>query len=75
MADCECLAACPFFNEKMENMPSMVHIYKDRYCHGDNLSCARFQVFKALGREAVPKDLFPNQGERAQDVIAVQQAS
>jgi hypothetical protein len=27
-------------------------------------------VFKALGREKVPPDLFPNMHERAQEVIA-----
>jgi hypothetical protein len=75
MSDCECLAGCPFFNDKMEGMPSMAHIYKDRYCHADCFSCARYQVFKALGRESVPSDLFPNQVDRAHDVIAVSQAS
>lgn len=70
MADCECLAGCPFFNDRMEDMPSMAHIFKNRYCHGDNFSCARYMVFKELGKENVPVDLFPNQQDRAQDIIA-----
>jgi hypothetical protein len=61
MADCECLAKCPFFNDKMANMPSMADIMKHRYCHDDWDTCARYRVFKALGREHVPSDLFPNQ--------------
>ena len=75
MSDCECLGGCPFFNDKMEDMPSMAHIFKDRYCRSDCLSCARYQVFTALGRESVPSDLFPSQVDRAQDVIAVSHAS
>ena len=69
MPDCECLAACPFFNDKMADMPSMAGTYKNKYCRGDFLSCARYMVCKALGKEAVPKDLFPNQLSRAQKLI------
>ena len=32
-----------------------------KYCKGDNSGCARYMVFKALGREEVPLDLYPNQ--------------
>lgn len=70
MADCVCLSGCIFFNDKMQNMPSMAHIYKDRYCRGDNTECARYMVFKALGRENVPADLYPNDVARARDIIA-----
>jgi hypothetical protein len=28
MADCEVLATCPFFNDKMENMPGTATILK-----------------------------------------------
>jgi len=70
MADCECLPNCAFFYDKMENMPSMSNILKQRYCQGDWAMCARHQVFEALGREFVPSDLFPNQAERVAGVIA-----
>jgi hypothetical protein len=70
MADCECLAKCPFFNDKMANMPSMAEMMKNRYCRDDFTSCARYRVFKALGREAVPSDLFPNQPENAEQLLA-----
>ena len=69
MPDCECLAACPFFNDKMADMPSMAGIYKNKYCKGDFLSCARHMVFEALGKENVPKDMFPNQLNRAQKLL------
>lgn len=72
MPDCECLSKCPFFNDKMADMPSTAGIYKKRYCQGDFGQCARYRVFRALGREAVPADLFPNQGKRADQILQAQ---
>lgn len=70
MSDCELLKTCIFFNDKMANIPSTVEIFKIKYCRGDNTECARYMVFKALGRERVPQDLFPNQVEIAHMVIS-----
>ena len=70
MADCELLEGCVFFNDKMANMPATAELYKDQYCRENNLECARFMVFKALGKEKVPLDLFPNMKEKAQEIIA-----
>lgn len=69
MADCEKLAKCPFFNDKMADMPSMAAVYKQNYCKGDFSKCARFMVSKALGLDRVPSTLFPNQIEKAQALI------
>ncbi|THB62855.1 MAG: hypothetical protein D6E12_18345 [Desulfovibrio sp.] len=69
MADCELIAKCIFFNDKMAQMPKAAELLKDRYCRGDNSECARFAVFKAKGREAVPPDLGPSQMDRARQVI------
>ena len=60
MADCECLPTCPFFNDQMADMPSMSEIIKH---------CARHMVFRTLGRPAIPKDLYPSQVERAEELI------
>lgn len=70
MADCECLNACPFFNDQMAEMPSMSNIIKQRYCRGSNSQCARHMVFRTLGRERIPADLYPSQTERADTLIA-----
>lgn len=51
-------------------MPSMATMYKGRYCAQDFESCARYRVFAAVGRENVPKDLYPNELERVTLVIA-----
>jgi hypothetical protein len=69
MADCECLEGCPFFNDRMAGKPATAEMYKKSYCRGSNVQCARYIIFSALGKEAVPADLFPNQTDRAYDVI------
>lgn len=70
MSECECLAGCPFFHDKMENMPAMADIFKRKYCLGDNSQCARHIVFKTLGKSMVPSDMFPNDIEYAKAFIA-----
>ena len=69
MSECECLAKCPFFNDKMANMPSMASLLKQKYCMDEWRACARHRVFVELGREAVPVDLFPNQEDQATAVL------
>jgi len=69
MPDCVCLPNCPFFNDRMKNMPTMASIYKRRYCLGDSASCARYMVFTALGRGKVPADLSPIDIETALKII------
>lgn len=69
MAGCELIETCIFFNDQMPNMPSTAAVYKKIYCEQDFRNCARFMIFKASGRESVPKDLFPNQKERAETIL------
>ncbi len=70
MADCEMLENCPFFNEGMQNMPGHAELFKELYCRGGHDICARHMIFRRLGREAVPKDLFPNEVTRANVILA-----
>ncbi len=70
MPECALLPTCLFFNEKMKDMPSLANVMKETYCKGDNSNCARYMVFMALGREKVPSVLFPNQVEKAKEIIA-----
>lgn len=69
MSDCELLPKCVFYNDNMSDMPTTSESMKKQYCTGDNTSCARFMVFKALGREAVPANLFPNNTDKAEEII------
>jgi len=67
--ECTCLEACPFFHDRMKNMPSMAGVLKQLFCTGDWKSCARCMVFSELGREAVPSDLFPDETDRANAIL------
>lgn len=69
MADCKNLKGCIFFNDQMKNMPGTSSVFKKKYCKDDFASCARYVVCEALGKNAVPDDLYPNQSERAQEII------
>ncbi len=71
MAWCECLAKCPFFNEVMSKLTATSGVMMRRYCPGDDKEkCARYMVFKSLGREKVPVDLCPNEIDFARETIA-----
>lgn len=69
MAKCELIETCIFFNDKMANMPSTATVFKNIYCEKDFDGCARYVIVKALGRGSVPADLFPNQIDRAREII------
>ena len=70
MAECECLAKCPFFNDKMANRPATAMLMKKQYCLGDNKNCARHMIFRTIGGQFVPADLFPGETARVPGVIA-----
>ena len=70
MADCQLLAGCIFFNDKMANKPGTAELLKTRFCRGEYERCARFMVFEKLGRPSVPLDLFPNQVDRANLIVS-----
>lgn len=69
MQECPSLKACPFFNDRMANMPSTAEIVKKNHCKSDYTKCARFMVSKALGKDKVPLDLFPTQTSKAEEII------
>ncbi len=69
MADCECLPGCPFFNDKMGDMPSTANLMKKTYCQGNWSTCARHIVFEKLGRDAVPNTLYPNMKDKAMEIL------
>ncbi|MBB6481268.1 hypothetical protein [Spirochaeta isovalerica] len=68
--ECECLSQCPFFNDKMAEKPALANIMKKRYCLDDFNSCARHKIFLAKGKSAVPPNLYPNQIEEAEKILA-----
>jgi hypothetical protein len=60
MVGCEKLDECPFYNDRLVNMPSVSEAMKRRYCLRYYKQCARYVVKTSLGRKYVPADLFPN---------------
>lgn len=70
MPECECLKNCPYFESGPASEISAVgKMRREEYCQGDYSKCARYMVFKALGREKVPRDLLPFQVSRAEELI------
>lgn len=69
MADCECLAGCPFFQGFLKNMPANAELTKLKFCQSDYAECGRYLVFKALGKPKVPDNLFPRDKEKALEII------
>lgn len=65
-----CLPACAFFNGRMANKPATAELMKKQYCRSDFKRCARYMVFEKLGGDSVPSHLFPNNVERAREIIA-----
>jgi hypothetical protein len=72
VARCEYLPKCIFFNDQMAIMPGTAELTKNEYCKSDFKSCARYQVLRACGREAVPADLYPAQTSRAREILSRQ---
>ena len=69
MEQCELLKKCPFFNDKMANMPFAAESFKQIYCKGNFEICARYMIAITYGREHVPSDLFPNHEQRAEKIL------
>ena len=69
MEHCEMLEKCPFFNDKMANMPFAADSFKQIYCQSNFNICARYMISKPYGKEHVPTDLFPNHERRAEEII------
>lgn len=69
MADCPGTATCPFFTNKMANMPAAASALKRAYCQGTFHRCARLLVKQAMGKEAVPPDLLPADLPRARKIL------
>ncbi len=70
MTDCELLAGCLFFNDKMKNMPWVGETMKRLYCRWDFKQCARYRVASALSKKEIPADLFPSDTIRAKIILA-----
>ena len=71
MTNCEKIAECMFFNDKLTNMPAVADIIRKSFCHGDYTRCARYMVTEVFGIESIPSDLFPGNSVRAKIILAL----
>ncbi|QGU94880.1 hypothetical protein GOM49_06990 [Clostridium bovifaecis] len=69
MPECPILKTCPFFNDKLLNVPICLDVYKKSCCLDENLRCARFVVARFLGISSVPYELLPNEMDKAEEII------
>lgn len=70
MQECELIEKCPFYNDHLQGNIEQIEEMKEKYCRKNNLNCARYMVFMALGKESMPDELFPHQKDRAYEVIS-----
>jgi hypothetical protein len=70
MADCERINLCVFFKDVMADRPATGRLIEKQYCRNSEAECARFMVLKAVGKEHVPNDLYPNSFDRANEIIS-----
>lgn len=69
MSKCPRLFECSYYNDKLQCMPSTSEVVKQRYCLGNHLSCARYQVFRHKGPGHSPDDLMPCHLDQVADII------
>ena len=70
MATCEKLAKCPFYQGQMSMESGLGSIYKKKYCEGDKMACARYQIATKLGPEFVNNNIYPNMMDQAKKLLA-----
>ncbi len=69
MNRCPFADKCPFFGDKMKDLPLSAELFQDKYCDADFTKCARYEVRTKCGKEAVPANLYPNQRDRAEKLM------
>jgi hypothetical protein len=66
---CKYRKTCAFFNNALENMPTIATMIKRRYCDGDYENCARYMVATRLGADRVPTSLYPTHVDDAEALL------
>ena len=68
MNRCKISAECWFYRNKIDPQSQAFELIQN-YCHGNYLSCARYQFSQSLGSFYVPKGLLPNDVRRIKPVL------
>jgi hypothetical protein len=68
--ECPKLSKCPFFNDRMRNMPAVAEMVKNSYCRStEHVTCARYLLASTPGNFEVPENLFPDQQSRVKSIL------
>jgi len=73
MPICELIDSCAFYNRELRISSERQEAYIKRFCKFDQSQCARFKVYKTLGKEKIPSGMLPNQFEMASGLIRANQ--
>ncbi len=66
---CERLDICDFFKSEIK-IESIARRYKEKYCYTCKDACAIYMVYSSKGNEGIPSDLFPNEYDKALQLIS-----
>jgi hypothetical protein len=69
VTECPYQIVCPFHRRLIPIHDTMYREHEKHYCHGDYSQCAIMMVMKAASFLTVPKDLYPNQTFRVDEIL------
>lgn len=73
LGECEYINSCPFFSGKLAKKDVEIEQLKQEYCRTNSLHCARYIIAIALGKNAMPEDLYPHEKEVAYSLLAAEE--
>ena len=65
---CELLKTCSFFVLEVKSA-ALAEQFKKKFCCENKESCARYMIAKAAGLDKIPPALYPNEFDKALDII------
>ena len=70
MKSCCYLKGCAFFSKINTMDDDVAGFFKETFCLVENSECARRKVAETVGRDYVPESLYPNELNRAEEIIS-----
>jgi hypothetical protein len=61
MLQCECITDCALYSDALVTMPGIARVFRDKYCAGNQVGCARYQAYQEFGLGNIPADLYPHE--------------
>ncbi len=67
---CENMSDCPFYQGREHLSRNIDKLYRMKYCMNNKANCARYMLATAIGKEKVPRSLYPNMNKMAKLLIS-----